>query len=237
MSNEGIIRGRFRGTVGKFDLDASFEAPAPGLTALFGPSGCGKTTVLRAAAGLLRLADGYFSIGDEVWQDASTFRPPHRRAIGFVFQEASLFAHMGTSNNDNFFVELIAGASATVILAHNLCEYAVFGAGRRPLGTRRAHYSPMRQPSVPASPAGGCCRQGSAGRFWLSPARCRSSVRSGHPASSVEHRTRARCGLELGSFGGSRSPAPGIADDCDSRDDESGCAIRASWSFASVSAE
>jgi hypothetical protein len=46
----------------------------------------------------------------------------------------------GTSNNDNFFVELIAGASATVILAHNLCEYAVFGAGRRPLGTRRAHY-------------------------------------------------------------------------------------------------
>jgi hypothetical protein len=26
----------------------------------------------------------------------------------------------GTSNNDNFFVELIAGASATVILAHNL---------------------------------------------------------------------------------------------------------------------
>ena len=30
--------------------------------------------------------------------------------------------------------------------------------------------------------------------------------------SSVEHQTRARCGLELGSFGGSRSPAPGIAD-------------------------
>jgi len=26
----------------------------------------------------------------------------------------------GTSNNDDFFVELIAGASATVILAHNL---------------------------------------------------------------------------------------------------------------------
>jgi hypothetical protein len=86
----------------------------------------------------------------------------------------------------------------------------------------------MPQPSVPASPAGGCYRQGSAGRFWLSPSRCRSSVRSGHPASSVEHRTRARCGLELGSFGGSRSPSPAIADDCGSRDDESGCASRAS---------
>jgi Phosphate-selective porin O and P/ABC transporter len=55
--------------------------------------------VLRAAAGLLRLADAYFSIGDEVWQDASTFRPPHRRAIGFVFQEASLFAHMTVRRN------------------------------------------------------------------------------------------------------------------------------------------
>jgi hypothetical protein len=27
---------------------------------------------------------------------------------------------LGTSNNDNFFLELIAGASATVVLAHNL---------------------------------------------------------------------------------------------------------------------
>ncbi len=36
---------------------------------------------------------------------------------------------------------------------------------RRPLGTHRAHYSLMRQPSVPASPADGCCRQGSAVRF------------------------------------------------------------------------
>ena len=104
----------------------------------------------------------------------------------------------------------------------------MFGAGRRPRGARRAYYSPMRQPSVPALPAGGYCRQGSASRFWLSPARCRSSVRSAHPASSVEHRTRARYELELGSFGGSHSPAPGIADDCGSRDDESGCAIRAS---------
>src|SRR5262249_34544951 len=99
MSSEGIIRGRFRGSVGKFALDASFEAPAHGLTALFGPSRCGKTTVLRAAAGLLRLADGYFSVGDEVWQDASIFRPPHQRAIGFVFQEASLFAHMSVRRN------------------------------------------------------------------------------------------------------------------------------------------
>src|SRR6516162_5365412 len=102
---------------------------------------------------------------------------------------------------------------------------------------RAGHTTPsMRQPSVPASPAGGCCRQGSAGRFWLSPVRCQSSVRSGHPASSVEHRIRA-CGLELGSFGGSRSPAPGIADDCGSRDDEVRLRNPRKLSFASVSAE
>jgi molybdate transport system ATP-binding protein len=99
MSSAGIIRGRFHGTVGKFQLDAAFEAPARGFTALFGPSGCGKTTVLRCAAGLLRLTDGYFSIEDEVWQDGSIFRPPYRRAIGYVFQEASLFAHMSVRRN------------------------------------------------------------------------------------------------------------------------------------------
>jgi hypothetical protein len=95
------------------------------------------------------------------------------------------------------------------------------GLARRPLGTHRAHYSVMRQPSVP-TPAGGCCIQGFASRFWPSPARCRSSFRSGHPARSVERRTR--CGPELCSSDGSRFLAPAIADDCGWRDDESGCA-------------
>jgi molybdate transport system ATP-binding protein len=49
------IRAEFRGTIGKFALDAGFTAPAKGVTALFGPSGCGKTTVLRCIAGLLRI--------------------------------------------------------------------------------------------------------------------------------------------------------------------------------------
>ena len=44
-------------------------------------------------AGLERAADGYFAIGDEVWQDETRglFVPPHQRALGVVFQEASLF--------------------------------------------------------------------------------------------------------------------------------------------------
>ena len=99
MTRDETIRARFRGQLGAFALDAVFETPARGFTALFGPSGCGKTTVLRCAAGLTRLADGYFSLGDEIWQDGAQFRPPFARAVGYVFQEASLFAHMSVRQN------------------------------------------------------------------------------------------------------------------------------------------
>jgi molybdate transport system ATP-binding protein len=99
MSRDGTIAARFRGQLGAFALDASFETPAQGFTALFGPSGCGKTTLLRCAAGLTRLPDGYFSLGNEIWQDGEQFRPPYARAIGYVFQEASLFAHLSVRQN------------------------------------------------------------------------------------------------------------------------------------------
>src|SRR5690349_9308195 len=69
MSTGKTIRARFRGRLGAFALDAAFETPARGFTALFGPSGCGKTTLLRCAAGLARFADGYFALGNDVWQD------------------------------------------------------------------------------------------------------------------------------------------------------------------------
>jgi molybdate transport system ATP-binding protein len=90
---------RFRGRLGAFLLDAGFETPMRGVTALFGPSGCGKTTVLRCVAGLQMLKDGYLSIGGEVWQDGAAFRQPYARAVGYVFQEASLFPHLSARRN------------------------------------------------------------------------------------------------------------------------------------------
>ncbi len=94
------IEARFSGRVGGFSLDAAFTAPDQGVTALFGPSGCGKTTVLRCIAGLERMDGGYFSLGDgEVWQDGRVFLPPYRRAVGYVFQEASLFPHLSVTAN------------------------------------------------------------------------------------------------------------------------------------------
>jgi molybdate transport system ATP-binding protein len=93
------IRAQFRGTIGKFALDAGFTAPAKGVTALFGPSGCGKTTVLRCVAGLLRI-NGVCEIDGEVWQDENgAFLPTHKRPLGYVFQEASLFQHLSVRRN------------------------------------------------------------------------------------------------------------------------------------------
>ncbi len=87
-----------------FALDVDLHLPGQGITALFGPSGSGKTTCLRAIAGLERTPGAYVAVGDEVWQDeaAGIFVPVHRRALGVVFQEASLFAHLSVRANLEF---------------------------------------------------------------------------------------------------------------------------------------
>lgn len=102
MTRPGRIRVAFRGTLGRFELDAAFDVPAAGVTAVFGPSGCGKTSVLRCIAGLTRVADGLCVVDGEVWQDRESFRPTHRREVGYVFQEASLFPHLSVAQNLRF---------------------------------------------------------------------------------------------------------------------------------------
>jgi molybdate transport system ATP-binding protein len=93
------IRADFRGTLGGFILNTSFEVPATGVTALFGPSGCGKSTVLRCIAGLQRLPGGFCAVNGDIWQDQTTFREPYQRPVGYVFQEASLFQHLSVKRN------------------------------------------------------------------------------------------------------------------------------------------
>jgi molybdate transport system ATP-binding protein len=94
------IQARFAGQIGGFTLNVDFTAPAHGITALFGPSGCGKTTVLRCIAGLSALP-GRLNVAGDVWQDdaSGTYRKPHERHVGYVFQEASLFAHLSVRRN------------------------------------------------------------------------------------------------------------------------------------------
>ena len=92
------IRAHFKIQLGSFALDAAFNAPATGVTALFGPSGSGKTTLLRCIAGLERAA-GSLNVNGETWQDGTTFVPTHKRPLGYVFQEASLFPHLSVHAN------------------------------------------------------------------------------------------------------------------------------------------
>jgi len=98
MTAANGIAAAFSGRLGGFALEAEFTVPGRGITALFGPSGCGKTSILRCIAGLQRL-DGSCRVGGEAWQDGRTFLPPHRRAVGYVFQEASLFPHLTVRGN------------------------------------------------------------------------------------------------------------------------------------------
>lgn len=90
------IQHRFKG----FALDVNFDAP-PGVTVLFGPSGSGKTTLINAVAGLLRPDSGRIAAGDWVLMDtqARRFLPPHRRRLGYIFQEGRLFPHLSVRQN------------------------------------------------------------------------------------------------------------------------------------------
>ncbi|HRK37823.1 MAG TPA: molybdenum ABC transporter ATP-binding protein [Burkholderiaceae bacterium] len=87
-----------------FELNVDVTLPATGVTALFGPSGSGKTTCLRVLAGLEPQAQGHISVAGEVWQDTAQriFRSVHQRALGYVFQEASLFEHLSVQDNLKF---------------------------------------------------------------------------------------------------------------------------------------
>jgi len=84
-----------------FTLDVDVQLPPQGVTVLFGASGSGKTSCLRVLAGLEPQATGRIRIAGEMWQDSAQgiFRPTHQRAVGYVFQEASLLPHLNVERN------------------------------------------------------------------------------------------------------------------------------------------
>jgi molybdate transport system ATP-binding protein len=93
-----------------FALDVDLDLPGSGVTALFVQSGCGKTTLLRCIAGLERGA-GRLIVNGETWQDDARFMPTHQRPLGYVFQDARLFAHLDVARNLDFGLRRSRGAA------------------------------------------------------------------------------------------------------------------------------
>ena len=86
--------------IGDFALSVDVHLDA-GLTAVVGPSGSGKTTLLNIIAGVTRPARGVVRFDDDVLLDTTrrVSVAPHRRRIGYVFQNPRLFPHLTVQQN------------------------------------------------------------------------------------------------------------------------------------------
>ena len=138
-----------------FHAHFELDTPLEGVTAILGPSGAGKSTLLRMIAGLEPAAQQRLTIDTETWDDATTRLPPHRRAIGIVFQDGRLFPHLSVADNLRFPLRLNSRAGFRLSLDEVVGELAL-----EELLARR-----------PASLSGGQRQRVALGRALLTPAR------------------------------------------------------------------
>src|SRR6266480_2799403 len=87
-----------------FHLDISFSAKTGKTTVLLGESGAGKSTILRLLAGLLHPQRGLISLDGVTYFDSERriAIPPQERPFGYVFQDYTLFPHLGVFENVAF---------------------------------------------------------------------------------------------------------------------------------------
>jgi molybdate transport system ATP-binding protein len=95
-----MLRVDIKKQLGEFSLQAAFES-AGRVTGLFGASGAGKTSLINMIAGLLRPDHGVIALDDDILDETEkgVHVPPHRRRIGYVFQDARLFPHLSIDEN------------------------------------------------------------------------------------------------------------------------------------------
>jgi molybdate transport system ATP-binding protein len=141
---------------GDFRLDVAFRSEG-GVTALFGPSGSGKTTIVNVIAGLMRPERARIEVAGDVLIDTARnmFVPPHRRRLGYVFQEPRLFPHLTVRQNMLYGRWFSSHAEGRASLGH-----VVDVLGLAPLLDRR-----------PGRLSGGEKQRVSIGRAWLASPR------------------------------------------------------------------
>lgn len=86
-----------------FSLDVEWAIGSE-LAVLFGPSGAGKSMTLQMIAGLMTPDEGRVAIdGTVMFSSAGRIDvPPHKRHLGYVFQDLALFPHMTVSGNISY---------------------------------------------------------------------------------------------------------------------------------------
>jgi len=75
--------------------DIEFDLRPGERLVLLGPTGSGKTTLLRAIAGLDEIESGEIRWGESSLNQL----PPHRRQVGFIFQDHVLYPHLSVGEN------------------------------------------------------------------------------------------------------------------------------------------
>jgi iron(III) transport system ATP-binding protein len=97
---EGVSKARERQVLFQ---DVALHLAAADAIALVGPSGAGKTTLLRIVAGLDVPDSGNVWIDGRLATRGPTILvPPHRRRLGFVFQDLALWPHMTVAESLEF---------------------------------------------------------------------------------------------------------------------------------------
>jgi iron(III) transport system ATP-binding protein len=98
---------------------------------LIGPSGCGKTSLLRAVAGLERVAGGSIRMDGRLLADEATHVDPEERRIGMVFQDYALFPHLSVRDNVAFGIKHLARAEREARMTEVLDLVGLAHAARR----------------------------------------------------------------------------------------------------------
>ncbi len=82
--------------------DINFSLKEGEILTILGASGSGKSTILNLISGFEKPDTGSISIYGKTVNDKDTFIEPHKRNIGFVFQNYALFPHLNVYKNIAF---------------------------------------------------------------------------------------------------------------------------------------